>query len=207
MGKVACRLLGALLAVGLTLLAGCGEKPPALPRLGADAVVLAFGDSLTHGTGARAEESYPAVLERLIGREVINSGKPGELSAQGLERLRALLERQAPALLVLCHGGNDLLRRRSSEETEANLRQMVAAARERAVPVVLVGVPQPGVFLSAADLYQRVAQDLALPYEGEVLADVLGDRDMKSDMVHPNAEGYRRLAEAIAALLRDAGAV
>jgi acyl-CoA thioesterase-1 len=196
-----------LLAVGLTLLAGCGEKPPALPRLGADAVVLAFGDSLTHGTGARAEESYPAVLERLIGREVINSGKPGELSAQGLERLRALLERQAPALLVLCHGGNDLLRRRSSEETEANLRQMVAAARERAVPVVLVGVPQPGVFLSAADLYQRVAQDLALPYEGEVLADVLGDRDMKSDMVHPNAEGYRRLAEAIAALLRDAGAV
>jgi acyl-CoA thioesterase-1 len=206
-GRVARWLVGALLAVGLMFLAGCGQRPPSLPRLGPHAVVLAFGDSLTYGTGARADQSYPAILSRLIGREVINSGKPGEGSAQGLKRLRAALGRQAPALLLLCHGGNDLLRRRPSKETEANLRLMVAVARERAVPVVLVGVPQPGVFLSPADLYPRIAQDLALPYEGEVLADVLSDPRLKSDRVHPNAEGYRRIAEAIAALLRDAGAI
>ncbi|MFN3716957.1 MAG: arylesterase, partial [Thiobacillus sp.] len=55
----------------LLLLAGC-DRPPALPRLNPHDVIVAFGDSLTHGTGAAPETAYPAVLAGLTGRTVIN---------------------------------------------------------------------------------------------------------------------------------------
>lgn len=193
----------------LLLLAACGG--PAVPQvkpLSANAVVLAFGDSLTFGKGAKAAESYPAVLQQLIGRRVVRSGVSGEVSARGLRRLGQALDRHRPDLLVLCHGGNDILRRMDRQKAEANLRAMVKLARARGIDVVLVGVPEPGFFLSgSAEFYRRIAKDLALPYEDEAVAAILSDRALRSDRIHPNAKGYRRLAEAVAGLLRKAGAV
>ena len=63
---------------GTTLLAGCGKRRPRLPRVESGQTILAFGDSLTFGTGAQPGEAYPAVLEKLIGRKVVSEGIPGE---------------------------------------------------------------------------------------------------------------------------------
>ena len=202
--RVAAIVLTVLLAA---LLLACGDSQPRIAKISADAVVLAFGDSLTHGTGANPEQSYPARLEALIGRRVVNAGVPGEVSTDGLRRLPGLLERESPRLVILCHGGNDLLRRLDLAETERNLREMVALARAAGAAVVLVGVPRPGLFLGTADVYERVAKDLEIPFESKVMADVLGDNNLKSDQVHPNAAGYERIAAAIEAVLRDAGAL
>ncbi len=202
-------LLRTAVAVTLIAVAACdlGESTPKLRPLSQSAVVLAFGDSLTFGTGATAETSYPAVLAGLIGRRVIRSGVPGEVTAAGQQRLASVISRYQPALVILCHGGNDILRRVPESTAEANLRAMIAQAEAAGAQVLLVGVPKPGLFLSDAPLYQRLAEEFDLPYLDESVADILKDSSLKSDTIHPNAAGYRKLAEDIAELLKRAGAI
>jgi lysophospholipase L1-like esterase len=167
-------------------------------------VILAFGDSLTHGNGAAEGQSYPEVLGGLLGRTVINAGVPGELSAAGLARLPRLLDESRPQLVILCHGGNDFLQRLDRAQTAANLTAMIELSRARGVDVVLVGVPEFGLILNPPEFYRETAKRFAIPYEGEIVSNLLGDRDYKSDAIHPNAAGYRRMAEALHALIKSA---
>lgn len=194
-------------------LAACSAKPPRLQRLSADDTILAFGDSLTYGTGAGEEESYPAQLAAITGRKVIKAGVPGEVTEEGLRRLPALLEQHKPKLLLLCMGGNDMLRKTSDEQTSANLKAMMQLARDRGIGIVLIGVPRPvlagalPLVNSTPDFYQALAAENRLPYEGKALEAILFTNDLKSDFIHPNARGYRQLAESLAKLLHSAGAL
>lgn len=195
------------LAVILLLLHGCGSDQPQLSHLPDEAVILAFGNSITHGTGAGKDKSYPAVLEKLSGRKVINAGVPGEVSEKGLKRLPALLDQHKPDLLILCHGGNDILRKKDLQKMQDNIRKMIKLARERNIPVVLLGVPKFGLFLSVAPEYQEIAENSDVVFIGDLLPDVLSDRDLKSDTVHPNAAGYQVMAENIYSVLKKSGAL
>jgi len=196
-----------VLVLALALAAGCGEEAPRLPRLGAHDVVVAFGDSLTYGTGAAEHESYPAVLAQLIGRPVVRAGVPGEVTAQGLRRLPSVLDEHRPRLVIVCLGGNDMLRKIGSAQIKRNLEGMLRELRQRGGSAVLVGVPKPALWTSSADFYAQLAREFGVPYEGEIVTSVLYSSDMKSDPIHPNAKGYRKMAEALARLLREAGAL
>ena len=191
----------------LICLAACGDSSQQLERLPDDAVILAFGDSLTYGTGAEKNESYPVILENTIKHKVVNAGVPGELSTQGLKRLPKLLDKYQPGLLILCHGGNDILRKQNLAEAESNIRQMIALAENKNIPVILLGVPKPGLFLSSAKLYANIAENTNVIFMPNLIADILSDASMKSDSVHPNNAGYRKMASTLADTLRDAGAL
>jgi lysophospholipase L1-like esterase len=199
-------LFAALLLVALLLASGCGQQAKLAP-LPPDAVVLAFGDSLTYGTGANPEESYPAQLAKLSGRRVLREGVPGEVSATGLLRLPGLLDEHHPRLLLLCHGGNDFLRRLPKAEAAANVRAMIQLAQSRGIDVVLIGTPEFGFLLSPPDFYAEIAKELRIPYESGVLSTVLRDSNLKSDQVHPNAAGYRLMAQRVYELLKKSGAL
>lgn len=197
-----------LLIVMMVLsLAACGNKVPKVAKLASTDVVLAFGDSLTYGTGAKAEDSYPVVLGQLIGRTVVRSGVPGEQTAGGLARLPEVLDEHKPRLVILCLGGNDMLRKGTPETIEANLRKILAEIKSRGLDAMLIGVPTPTLITRPPDFYFRLAKEFAIPYEGDIITSVLYKSDLKSDPIHPNATGYRKVAEAVARLMRDAGAI
>ncbi len=198
-------------AIGVTLLcclavAGCDQAPTIAP-LGDDAVILAFGDSLTFGTGANKQQAYPAQLQALISRTVINAGNPGEVSNTGLHRLPALLKQHQPDLVIICHGGNDILRRQNLQQTSSNIQQMIDMSQAHGAEVILVGVPEFGIFLSSAGFYTELAEVNRLPIENTVLSEVLKVAAYKSDQIHPNADGYGVLAARLAALLEKSDAI
>ncbi len=196
-------LLLILLMAGLT---ACDSSPQLTP-LTNNAVILAFGDSLTHGTGADKQQAYPDHLQQMLSKTVINAGVPGEISRTGLARLGQLLKRHRPELLILCHGGNDILHHSNLKQTKDNLQQMIDIAKANNTQVVLIGVPQFGIFLSPVAFYTELAESNQIPLENTVLSDILGDARLKSDQIHPNSKGYEVFAERIHTLLLESGAI
>lgn len=178
-------------------------KHAALPR---GASVVALGDSLTYGTGASPAASWPALLAQRSGWQVENAGVPGETAAQACERLPDLLATHRPALVLALVGGNDFLRRLPDAGVRDALAACVADARAAAVPIVLLPVPRVGLGgLANATLYADSAKSLGVPLVDTGLTEVLGKPATRADPVHPNAAGYRAMAERIGAGLADLG--
>jgi acyl-CoA thioesterase I len=191
----------------ILILSACSDKQPGLPVLSDNAVILAFGNSVTAGNGAPPTQNYPSQLAEKLQRTVINAGVPGEVSANGLKRLPALLDKHRPELLLLCHGGNDMIRKLGKDKLAMNLKSMIQEAINRDISVVLIGVPKPGIFLDSLDIYSQLAGEFNLPIESEIVPKVLSDKALKSDLIHPNARGYAMMADAIYLLLQKNGAI
>ncbi|MDH4945086.1 arylesterase [Sulfurimonas sp. C5] len=174
--------------------------------LSKESTILAFGDSLTAGYGASSGKDYPSQLQRLSGIKVINAGISGEVSADGLKRLPELLQQYKPQVVILCHGGNDILRKKSIHQLQENLRQMIVLAQNNGAEVLLVAVPNFGLLgLSPLSLYEVLADEYKLMFAEDVLSDVLGKNQLKSDTIHPNDKGYKVIAERFYKILSDEG--
>ena len=196
--------------LGLTVLflTACDKPRPVFEKLSPDAVILAFGDSLTYGSGASQNADYPTILSTISSHEIINAGIPGEISQAGLNRLPDLLDEYQPELLILIHGGNDMIRRIPQQQISDNLKQMINEAKLRNIKVVMLGVPKFNLFLlNSAEFYQQLADEQKVPIDLETLPKILSTNTLKSDTIHPNNEGYRLMAENIYKLLVDSGAL
>jgi len=193
-----------LTALLLLLLMAC-DRGQIFHKLRPSSVILSFGDSLTYGTGAEEGFSYPSQLKRLIARNVHNAGLAGETSAEGARRLPGVLDEIEPDLVILCHGGNDLLQKLDKQQLKDNLRRMFEAVNQRGIPMVMIAVPRPGLLLSDADVYEDLAKELNIPLVEDVLGKLLSDKRFKSDHVHLNDLGYGKLAEVVADKLIEVG--
>ena len=200
-----------LTLLSTSVLLACGAKTPPVAAVPAGASVLALGDSLTAGVGARTGEDWPSLLAEHTGWEVTNGGVSGDTSAQGLARLPALLQEHAPRLVIVGLGGNDFLRRAATGTTREALEQIVRSIQAANAQAVLVAIPQPSLMAAAGatpsdhPLYQELAQELKVPLIANLWGPILGDAGLRADQVHANAQGYAAFAQSLEQALRRQG--
>ena len=160
--------------------------------------ILAFGDSITYGYTESENESYPYLLSQSTNTQVINAGINGDTSQEGLQRLPALLEDNSIKLILLCFGGNDILQNIPLGELKNNLKKMIQLAKAKNVDVILISVPKVSdLGLSSMNLYSTVAKEENVELMDDLLVHILSRSSLKNDYIHPNAKGYRYMADQI----------
>ena len=176
-----------------------------------EATVVFLGDSISAGLGVNPELAFPARLKTRLAEKgspfrLINAGVSGDTTAGGLARTDWLL-RQRPRVLVVELGGNDALRGQPLKNIEANLKEIIARARQADSRVLLLGMRIPPSYGKAycdgfAAIYDRLGQREGVTYVPFFMEDVAGDAELNlPDGIHPTAAGHERLAAKIAPAL------
>ena len=194
-------VLGTALALWLLPVAALSAAETAPLR------ILAFGDSLVHGYGLAADETFPIQLERALEREghrveVLNGGNSGDTTAAGLARLDwSLADR--PDLAIVELGANDGLRGIDPGETYRNLDAIVKRLKAEGVAVLLAGMLAPrnlgADYVEAFDaVFPRLAEVHGVALYPFFLDGVAMRPELnQADGLHPNAAGVALLVERI----------
>lgn len=192
--------------------AGC-RKAPKRTAIAAGQTVLAFGDSVTFGTGASKGEDWPSLLAHQTGWKIVNAGISGDTAQIGKGRIQALLDVHRPALVVIEIGGNDFLRRQPSTQVKQDIRQMIKLVQSAGAQVALVAVPELSMLgivagrPSDSPIYAELADEENVVLVPHVFSETLARPEFCADRIHPNALGYQYMATGIYARLQEVGLV
>lgn len=182
------------------LLAGC-QRAKIRNAFPSGTNVIAFGDSLTEGYRLPAAESYPAQLSALVGRPILNRGVSGDTTGDALVRLEKDVLAEDPRIVLVCLGGNDMLRRLPADQQFANLKTIVERIQEKGALVILLGTEGFALLSNVdyGDRYADLARETGAVFVPDILDGVFGQPALMYDQIHPNAAGYKVIAERIAA--------
>jgi len=182
--------------VVLAVCAGCQQREiKNLSSRGKN--IICFGDSLTYGYGVEHGEDYPSLLAKLTRVPVINAGKSGETSPQGIQRLDKEVLQKDPRLVCIEFGGNDFLTKVPLSVTLENIESMVDQIQARGAAVALVDVSAGPLFQDYQSPLRRLASEKGAIFIPNVFHGIITNPSMKSDFFHPNRAGYALVAERI----------
>jgi lysophospholipase L1-like esterase len=201
------------------------------PPMASKMRIVAMGDSTTAGTPAfqspreappdgRGDETsqYSYWLRQTHPAwEVINQGVNGERSDQIRARFEADVVSRKPAVVVIIAGVNDVYQGRPAHQVQEQLEAMYKRAHDAGISVV-AGTIIP--YNSATPAQNRAMHDIndwirarARDDPGMIVVDTRAavasprnpDRLSSSpDGLHPDAAGYRQMADAIAPAIEQA---
>ena len=179
--------------IGFLLMKKTDSSVKNLGNSGTD--IIAFGDSLTAGYGAPKGASYPAVLSEKLGRPVINLGLSGETAVHAPQRLAEVFSYN-PYMVLIEFGANDHMQGLSREEAVLAVSQIVEAVQQAGAVAVIIDTGGPGMG-EYSRAYRKLAKEKKAIFVPAILKGIFHKRQYKSDMVHPNAAGYKIVAEHI----------
>lgn len=180
----------------VTLLGGCAKRE--IKNIDSKGKgIICFGDSLTFGYGVDASEAYPAHLVKMADMLVINAGIDGETSMEALKRIEADVLSRNPLLVIIEFGGNDFLRKIPLDVTLNNLREMVDRIQGKGAMAAIVDISAGLLMTEYRTAYQKIAREKKAVFIPSVMTGIITNPEMKSDFFHPNASGYKIIAERI----------
>jgi lysophospholipase L1-like esterase len=158
-------------------------------------VIICFGDSLTAGTGADPGMDYPAQLSRMIAKPVINAGVPGDTTTRALKRLQGDVLSRSPDVVLITLGGNDLKNGVAKDTAFKNLKRIVESIQGQGARVIIGGLKFPLRDRGFAKGYEELADQTSAVLIPNIFKDIMGKRQLMSDPIHPNGEGYKIMAQ------------
>jgi len=199
----------------IAFLAACGNSrtdevsvPPVpstddkLPAPAADdrPIILAFGDSLTAGSGLPPGSGYPEILQAELDSRgykyhVVNAGIGGDTTSDGLVRVERAVALH-PEIVILELGGNDGLRGIPVESMQSNLEKLILAFQNGGSRVILAGMTLPRNYgAEYIGTFEKVYAALATKHKVTLIPFFLegaaGNPELNVDEIHPNEAGYK----------------
>ncbi len=159
--------------------------------------IICFGDSITFGYGVAPQESYPLVLAKMVSEPVINAGIDGDTSTEALNRLETDVLSRDPRLVVIEFGGNDFLRKVPLDLTVNNIKEMVEKIQARGAMVAITDISSGILMKEFRSPYWKIAKEKGAIFIPSVMVGIITNPQMKSDFFHPNAKGYKIIAERV----------
>ena len=157
--------------------------------------IICFGDSLTFGTGAVPGMDYPSQLSKMILKPVINAGAPGDTTASALTRLQRDVLSRSPDMVLITLGGNDLKNGVAKDVAFKNLKRIVKSIQGQGARVIIGGLRFPLRDRGFARGYKDLADQTGAVLIPDIFKDIIGNRRLMSDPIHPNGNGYKIMAQ------------
>jgi len=159
--------------------------------------IICFGDSISFGYGVNQGEDYPNALAKLVEYPVINAGLDGDTSCDGLKRIGPQVIDKEPFLVIVEFGGNDFLKKVPKEDTLKNISLMVDKIHAAGAMAAIADISAGMFFREYRVALRKLASEKGAIFIPSILNGIITTPQLKSDFLHPNADGYILVAKRV----------
>ncbi len=189
-------LVIALLGYSVIALYGCAKREiKNIDSRGKN--IVCFGDSITFGYGAEPGGDYPSALIKMTSIPVINAGIDGDTSTEAIKRIKSDVLNRDPLLVIVEFGGNDFLRKIPQEVTLNNMREIIDTIQTQGAMVAVVDISTEMILKQYRSAFYNLAREKGAIFIPSILSGIITNPRLKSDFIHPNADGYNVIAQRI----------